>query len=78
MAREFYREAWRRGYDIKFGLGAFVIQAFCMAPISALGVVAMFFVCAEFLVRIGLPFGSPLLYAFGDAGLLRTGYLNQT
>ena len=43
MARDFYKEAWRRGFDIKFGLAAFVMQALCMAPISALGAVVMFF-----------------------------------
>ena len=32
-----------RGFDVKFGLGAFVMQALCMAPSSALGVVVMFF-----------------------------------
>src|SRR5690242_10358252 len=42
MAREFYQEAWRRGLDIKFGLAAFVMQALCMAPISALTAVVMF------------------------------------
>ena len=32
MAREFYQEAYRRGYDIKFGLAAGVMQALLMAP----------------------------------------------
>jgi hypothetical protein len=77
MARDFYAEAWRRGFDVKFGLGAFVMQAFTMAPSSALGVVTMFFV-------LRLLFGSDrtalwlaLLYAFGTPVFFRTGYLNQ-
>ena len=43
MARDFFAEAWRRGVDVKLGLAAFVMQAFCMAPSSAFGVVTMFF-----------------------------------
>src|SRR3954466_9977505 len=39
MARRFFEESWRRGYDVKFGLAAIIMQAFCMAPLSALGVV---------------------------------------
>ncbi len=77
MAREFYREAWRRGLDVKFGLGAFVMQSMCMAPVSALTAVVMFFL----LLQI---FGSPksalwlaLLFAFGTPVFFRTGYLNQ-
>ena len=77
MAREFYREAWRRGYDIKFGLGAFVIQAFCMAPISALGVVAMFFALRRVFDSDRAAFWLALLYAFGTPVFFRTGYLNH-
>ncbi|MBK9315227.1 MAG: hypothetical protein IPM55_13465 [Acidobacteria bacterium] len=40
---------WRRGFDIKFGLAAFA-QAFCMAPLSALGVVVMFYLPAAYLL----------------------------
>ena len=77
MAREFYREAWRRGYDVKFGLGAFVIQAFCMAPISALGVVAMFFALRRVFDSARAAFWLALLYAFGTPVFFRTGYLNH-
>ncbi|MEJ7607145.1 MAG: hypothetical protein WKF37_12980 [Bryobacteraceae bacterium] len=65
MAREFHREAFRRGYDIKFGLAALVTQALCMAPISALGVVAMFWLLRRLLSSNGWGLGLSLLYAFG-------------
>ena len=77
MAREFYSEAWRRGYDIKFGLAALVMQAFCMAPISALGVVAMFFVLRRIFGSDRAAFWLALLYAFGTPVFFRTGYLNH-
>ena len=77
MARAFYREAWRRGYDIKFGLGAFVMQAFCMAPISALGAVAMFFVLRRVFGSDRTAFWLALLYAFGTPVFFRTAYLNH-
>jgi len=77
MARNFYKEAWHRGFDIKFGLASFVMQSMCMAPSSALAVVIMFF-----LLRI--LFGSDrtalflaLLYAFGTPVFFRTGYINH-
>jgi hypothetical protein len=77
MAREFYKEAWRRGFDIKFGLGAFVMHALCMAPVSALGVVVMFFVLRRMFESDGLALWLSLLYAFGTPVFFRTGYLNQ-
>ena len=42
MAQEFYRKTREKGFDVKFGLAAGIMQAFCMAPISALSVVVMF------------------------------------
>jgi hypothetical protein len=42
LARKFYAEAWKRGLDVKLGLAALVMQVFCMAPLSAAGVVFMF------------------------------------
>jgi hypothetical protein len=77
MAREFYAEAWRRGFDIKFGLGAFVMQAFAMAPSSALGVVTMFFVLRRLFGSDRTALWLALLYAFGTPVFFRTGYLNQ-
>ena len=77
MAREFYRESWQRGLDIKFGLAAFVMQLMCMAPVSALGVVCMFFLLGQLFNsdRIGLWLS--LLYAFGTPVFFRTGFLNH-
>jgi hypothetical protein len=76
MAREFYKTAWKRGLDVKLGLGAITMQVLCMAPISAAGVVAMYW----FLLRLfsrneALWFA--LLYAFGTPVFFRAGYLNQ-
>lgn len=77
MAREFYREAWRRGYDIKFGLAAVIMQTLCMAPVSALGVVAMFFLLRRLLGSDRTALWFALLYAFGTPVFFRTGYLNH-
>ncbi len=77
MAQEFYAEAWRRGYDIKFGLGAFVMQAFAMAPASALGVVAMFYLLRQVFKSDRSATWLSLLFAFGTPVFFRTGYLNQ-
>ena len=77
MAREFYEKAWRRGLDLKLGLSAFVMQAFCMAPSSALGVVAMFFVVRRLFGSDRQALWLALLYAVGTPVFFRTGYLNQ-
>jgi hypothetical protein len=77
LAREFYKDAWRRGLDIKFGLAAFVMQSMCMAPSSALGVVAMFFVLRYLLRSDKTALWLALLYAFGTPVFFRTGYLNH-
>jgi len=77
MARQFFAESWRRGYDVKFVLGAFVMQAFCMAPITALSVVVMFFLLREIFRSDKTALGLSLLYAFGTPVFFRTGYLNQ-
>jgi len=77
MAREFYKEAWRRGLDVKFGLAAFVMHAFCMAPISALGVVVMFFTLRRVFKSDRTALWLALLYAFGTPVFFRTGYLNH-
>jgi hypothetical protein len=77
MAREFYAETWRRGLDLKLGLAAFVMQAFCMAPSSALGVVAMFFALRSVFGSDRRALWLAVLYAFGTPAFFRTGYLNQ-
>lgn len=77
MAREFYREVWRRGLDVKLGLAAFVMQALCMAPSSALGVVVIFFVLRRVLGSDRAALWLALLYAVGTPVLFRTGFLNH-
>jgi len=77
MAQEFYRESWRRGFDVKFGLGAAVMQALCMAPSSALGVVAMFFVLRVVFRSDRAALWLALLDAFGTPVFFRTGFLNH-
>jgi hypothetical protein len=77
MAREFFAEAWRRGFDIKFGLAAFVMQVFCMAPSSALGAVIMFYVLRCIFESDRMALWLALLYAFGTPVFFRTGYLNH-
>ncbi len=77
MAQEFYKEAWRRGLDVKFGLAAFVMHAFCMAPVSALSVVVMFFVLRRVFRSDRAACWLTLLYAFGTPVFFRTGYLNH-
>jgi hypothetical protein len=77
MRRAFYQEAWRRGLDVKFGLAAFVIQWFCMAPISALGVVVMFYLLRRVFGSDRTAFWLALLYAFGTPVFFRTGFLNH-
>jgi hypothetical protein len=77
MAREFYAEAWRRGYDIKFGLAALVMQTLAMAPISALTAVVMFFLLRSLFHSDKIALGLSLLYAFGTPVFFRTGYLNH-
>jgi hypothetical protein len=76
-AQAFYAEAWRRGYDVKFGLATWVMHAFCMAPSSAIGVVAMFYLMLHVFGREKTAICLSILYAFGTPVFLRTGYLNQ-
>lgn len=77
MAREFYRKAFERGLDVKFALAAGVMQAFCMAPLSALAVVIMYrlLVCRTGSSRVAL--GLALLYAFATPVFYRTAQINQ-
>ena len=77
MAQEFYAEAWRRGYDVKFGLAALVMQAGAMAPSSALGVVVMFYLLRHIFGSGRTALWLALLYAFGTPVFFRTGFLNH-
>lgn len=77
LAQEFYRKARERGLDVKLGLAAGVIQAFAMAPISALGVVVMFFILLSLTGSDKKALILSLLYAFATPILYRTAQLNQ-
>jgi len=77
LARQFFAEAWRKGYDIKFALAAFVMQFFFMAPLTALSAVALFDVLRRLFHSNKTGLGLALLYAFGTPVFFRTGTLNQ-
>lgn len=76
-ARRFYAEAWRRGLDVKLGLAAFIMQAFCMAPSTALFVVLLFFVLRHLFRSDRAALWLSLLYAFATPVFFRTGFLNH-
>jgi hypothetical protein len=77
LAREFYREAYARGLDVKFALGAGVMQALLMAPLSALGAVTMFHILYGLTRRQRAALLLALLYAFATPVFYRTAQLNQ-
>lgn len=77
MAREFYRKAYERGLDVKFGLAAVVTQAFCMAPLSALSVVVMFYILLSLTAFVRTSLVLSLLYAIATPVFFRTAQLNQ-
>lgn len=74
---KFYRQAFARGLDVRFGLVGIITMVLCMAPLSALGVVAVH----RLLEGAGLgerqALALSLLYAFGTPVLFRSAYLNQ-
>lgn len=73
----FYRQAFERGLDVKFGLVGIITMVFCMAPLSALGVVGMHRLLEGAGVAARSATGLSLLFAFGTPVLFRTAYLNQ-
>lgn len=77
MAREFFEITWRNGWDIKFGLAAFVMQSLCMAPSSALAIVVMFYLLRILFRSEKTALWLSLLYAFGTPVFFRTGFLNH-
>ena len=77
MAREFYRKAYERGLDVKFGLAAVVTQAFCMAPLSALSVVVMFYILLSLTSSVRTSLVLSFLYAVATPVFFRTAQLNQ-
>jgi hypothetical protein len=77
MAREFYRRAYERGLDVKFGLAAGVMQVWLMAPLAALSVVVMYRLLLSLTRRLLASVLLALLYGFGTPILYRTAQLNQ-
>lgn len=77
MARRFFEESWKRGYDVKFGLAALVVQVFCMALSSAMGVALMFLVLSRIFDSDKTALWLAIVYAFGTPVFFRTGYLNH-
>lgn len=77
MAREFYRKAYERGLDVKFGLGAGVMQVLLMAPLSALSAVVMFYILLSLTASVRKSLLLALLYAFATPVFYRTAQLNQ-
>ena len=62
---------------MKFGLAAGIMQAFAMAPISALGVVAMFWILLTLTGNRRISIMLSFLYAFATPIFYRTAQLNQ-
>ena len=77
LAQEFHRKARERGLDVKLGLAAAVIQAFAMAPLSALSVVVIFYILLSLTGSMRKAVLLALLYAFATPIFYRTAQLNQ-
>jgi hypothetical protein len=77
LAQKFYLMSRKRGLDIKFGLAAGIMQAFCMAPLSALSVVVMFYVLTYLTQSVRTALILALLYAFATPVFYRTAQLNH-
>ena len=77
LAQEFYEKSRAKGFDIKFGLAAGITQTFAMAPISALGVVVMFWILLSLTENTRVSILLALLYAFATPIFFRTAQLNQ-
>jgi hypothetical protein len=77
MAREFYRQTYSRGLDIKFGLAAGVMQALLMAPLSALSAVVIYKLLFAMTTSSQTALWLALLYAFATPVFYRTAQLNH-
>jgi hypothetical protein len=77
MAQEFYRQAYARGLDVKFGLAAGVMQALLMAPLSGLSVVVMYAVLLALTRSRRAAAWLAVLYGFATPVFYRTGQLNH-
>jgi hypothetical protein len=75
--RQLYEEAWRRGYDVRFGLASVVMQSLAMAVICAFGVVVMYLLLDAWLGHRHVALWLALLYAFGTPAFYRAGVLNH-
>ncbi|MGQ0642275.1 MAG: hypothetical protein ACT4P6_16125 [Gemmatimonadaceae bacterium] len=74
---QFYRRAFERGWDVRFGLVGIITMLLCMAPLSAFGVVVMFMLLRGSGVAEKASAWLSMLYAFGTPVLFRSAYLNQ-
>jgi hypothetical protein len=77
MAREFHRRAYERGLDVKLGLASGVMQVFCMAPLSALSAVVIFYILLGLNASPRAALWLALLYAIATPIFYRTAHLNQ-
>ena len=77
MSQEFYRKAREKGFDVKFGLAAGLMQSFLMAPLAALSVAVMFFILLHLTKNARASVLLSLLYAFATPIFYRTAQLNQ-
>jgi hypothetical protein len=77
MAQEFYRQAREKGFDVKFGIAAGLMQAFVTAPVSALSVVVMFWILLSLTENRRASVLLALLFAFATPIFYRTAQLNQ-
>ncbi|MGQ0764697.1 MAG: hypothetical protein ACT4OZ_03420 [Gemmatimonadota bacterium] len=74
---EFYTKVRERGLDVKFGLVALLTLVLCMAPLTALSVVAMYNILRHLRLGERLSIGLSLLFLAGTPTLFRSGFLNQ-
>jgi hypothetical protein len=63
--------------DIKLALAAGIIQIFCMALISAISVVVMFYILTSLFSSLRVALFLAMLYGFATPVFYRTGYLNH-
>ncbi|HEX7070337.1 MAG TPA: hypothetical protein VF190_06015, partial [Rhodothermales bacterium] len=75
--QRFFRAAYERGLDVKFGLAAGVMQFFLMAPLTALSAVVMFFLLNRLTGSVRASVWLSVLYAFATPVFYRTGFLNH-
>ena len=77
MAQEFYKNARAKGFDVKFGLAAAIMQVLVMAPLSALSAVVMFWLLLAVTKNRRASVLLALLFAFATPVFYRTAQLNQ-